>query len=83
MFINLEDLTLIFERKCFNLYKILVCIKMFKFLKHLLIRQGTVTFPFGIRVSKNFFNKHPYVPLGRWKLKKNRTIKYYDYCFRS
>jgi len=54
---------------------------MFKFLKSLLIRQGSVSFPFGI--SNNFFNKHPYVPLGRWKLKKKTTIKYYDYCFRS
>ena len=56
---------------------------MLQFLKHILMRQGSTTFPFGIQVSKNFFNKHPYVPLGRWKLKKNSTIKYYDYCFRS
>ena len=54
---------------------------MFQFIKRLLMRQGSTTFPFGL--SKNFFNKHPYVPLGRWKLKKNTTIKYYDYCFRS
>lgn len=36
-----------------------------------------------MNISNSFYNKHPKVPLGRWKLKKKNDFKFYDHCFQS